>query len=124
MSLQVNKIYSWSARRCAGLKTLLSVEASRKLSEHSSATLGATYVAGVGLGMRFSTNRRLGVRTEAVFDWTLGGAGSGGVGLSLTHRFERVELSSRLEVRSLRIYMPGTRGRECQILSMHDEKVK
>lgn len=84
----------------AGLKNLLSLTASRKLSERASASLGATWVAGAGLSMRFATQRRLGARTEASFSWALGAAGEGGVALNVAHRREHFLFSAKLEVSS------------------------
>lgn len=88
---------NWPGGR-AGLRNLVSLSASRKLSEAAGASLGATWVAGAGLSMRFATQRRLGPRTEAAFAWVLGPASEGGVALSVAHRRERFHFSAKLEV--------------------------
>jgi len=83
----------------AGVKSLLSATASRQLSDRTAASLGASYAAGAGLGLRFATQRLLSERTRAEFAWTLGPAGEGGISLSLTHKRERLGLGGRVEVR-------------------------
>jgi len=91
---------SLSARPArAGVKSLLSATASRQLSDRTAASLGASYAAGAGLGLRFATQRLLSERTRAEFAWTLGPAGEGGISLSLTHKRERLGLGGRVEVR-------------------------
>lgn len=83
---------------CAGLKTFLSVQSTRQLSEHTSAGLGVTWQPRAGLGLQLVSSRELTDTTSADFNWVIGPAGAAGAGLSISRRGEKLTTSGRIEV--------------------------
>lgn len=87
---------SWSCR--AGLKTFLSLQSTRQLSEHTSAGLGVTWQPRAGLGLQLVSTRELSDTTSADFNWVIGPAGAAGAGLAVSRRGEKLTTSGRIEV--------------------------
>ncbi|KAK9907695.1 hypothetical protein WJX75_008271 [Coccomyxa subellipsoidea] len=81
-----------------GLKTFLSVQSTRQLSEHTSAGLGVTWQPRAGFGLQLVSSRELTDTTSADFNWVIGPAGTAGAGLSISRRGEKLTTSGRIEV--------------------------
>ncbi|EIE26180.1 DnaJ-domain-containing protein, partial [Coccomyxa subellipsoidea C-169] len=81
-----------------GLKTFLSLQSTRQLSEHTSAGLGVTWQPRAGLGLQLVSTRELSDTTSADFNWVIGPAGAAGAGLAVSRRGEKLTTSGRIEV--------------------------
>ena len=81
----------------AGLKTFVSVQSTRRLSNHDSATVAVTWAPRAGFGLSLTASRQLSPLTEADWTWQVGPEGV--MGLGITRRGEKYLLSGRLEVR-------------------------
>ncbi|KAK9804851.1 hypothetical protein WJX72_008677 [[Myrmecia] bisecta] len=82
----------------AGLKSLVSVQSTRQLSQYSSASLAASWQPGGGVGLQLLTTRQLTPSTAGELTWTVGPREAAGMALGITRRTDKFILNARIEV--------------------------
>jgi hypothetical protein len=97
-------------RGSAGLKQLLMLHSSQRLSEHTSAALAVTWQPQVGLGMQFTNTRQLTESVQGDFSWVLGPPEAAGMGLGIGWSGERSSVSGKLEVMEPPSMLSGAPG--------------
>lgn len=81
-----------------GLQSLLSVQSSYQLSQHSTAALALTYQQGAGLGMQVSTSRQLSPKHKGELTWVVGPPHARAMVLGVTSRFKTFQTAVGVEV--------------------------